>query len=126
MPTVRRDGRQRFSNRRNLKYVAVLRLRTRDNSSMQWLPEISGFRDRLRDAVRRPRDEVFDALVGLSRYRLNALETLQLDRALQQTGAAERQPSAVRLALLGSSTVDHLIPGIRVAGLRHGLSIRSW
>ena len=93
---------------------------------MQWLPEISGFRDRLRDAVRRPPDEVLGALVALSRHRLSALETLQLDRALQQTGAAERQPNAVRLALLGSSTIDHLIPGIRVAGLRHGLSIRSW
>jgi FkbH-like protein len=93
---------------------------------MLWLPEISGFRDRLRDAVRRPPDEVFGALVGLSRHRLNALETLQLDRALQQTGAAERQPAAVRLALLGSSTVDHLIPGIRVAGVRHGFLIRSW
>jgi FkbH-like protein len=92
---------------------------------MLWLPEISGFRDRLRDAVRRPPDEVFGALVALSRYRLNALETLQLDRALQQIGT-EGQPTAVRLALLGSSTVDHLIPGIRVAGLRHGLSIRSW
>jgi len=92
---------------------------------MQWLPEISGFRDRLRDAVRRPPDEVFGALTALSRHRLNALETLQLDRALQQIGTAEGRPTAVRLALLGSSTVDHLIPGIRVAGLRHGLGIHS-
>ena len=64
--------------------------------------------------------------MALSRHRLSGLETLQLDRAVQQTGAAERQPNTVRLALLGSSTIDHLIPGIRVAGLRHGLSIRSW
>src|SRR6266404_6765595 len=126
MPPVRRDGRRRFSTRRNRKYVAVFRLRTRDNSSMLWLPEISGFRDRLRDAVRRPPEEIFGALVALSRHRLSALETLQLDRALQHNDAPERQPTAVRLALLGSSTVDHLIPGIRVAGLRHGLSIRSW
>ncbi len=93
---------------------------------MLWLPEIYGFRDRLRDAVRRPSDEVFGALADLSRHRLNPLETLQLDRALQQTGVAERQSTALRLALLGSSTVDHLVPGIRVAGLRHGLSIRCW
>jgi FkbH-like protein len=93
---------------------------------MQWLPEISGFRDRLRDAVRRPADEVFDALVGLSRHRLNTLETLQLDRALQQISATEGRPAAIRLALLGSSTVDHLIPGIRVAGLRHNLAIHSY
>jgi len=93
---------------------------------MLWLPEVSGFRDKLRDALRQPPDEVFAALVGLSRHRLNALETLQLDRALQQIRITERQSPALRLALLGSSTVDHLIPGIRVAGLRHGLSIRSW
>ncbi len=93
---------------------------------MQWLPEISGFRDRLRDAVRRPAGEVLGALVALSQHRLNALETLQLDRALQQIGATNDRPPAVRLALLGSSTVDHLIPGIRVAGLRHGLAIHSY
>ena len=90
---------------------------------MQWLPAISGFRDRLREAVRRPPDEVRAALASLSRYRLGSLETLQLDRALQQIDAG-RAPPAVRLALLGSSTVDHLIPGIRVAGLRHGLGIQ--
>jgi FkbH-like protein len=93
---------------------------------MLWLPEVSGFRDKLRAAVRQAPDEVFAALVGLSRHRLNALETLQLDRALQQTGVVEGQPTALRLALLGSSTVEHLIPGIRVAGLRHGLSIHSF
>jgi FkbH-like protein len=92
---------------------------------MQWLPEISGFRDRLHEALRGPADEVYGALAALSRHRLNALETLQLDRALQQIGVTESRPTAVRLALLGSSTVDHLIPGIRVAGLRHGLGIHS-
>jgi hypothetical protein len=51
---------------------------------------------------------------------------IAVDRALQQTSTAERQPTTVRLALLGSSTVDNPIPGIRVAALRHGLSIRSW
>jgi FkbH-like protein len=125
MPTVPRAGQQRFSSRPNRKYVAVSRLDKRHNSFMQWLPEISGFRDRLREAVRRPPDEVYGALTALSRHRLNALETLQLDRALQQIGSGEGQPTAVRLALLGSSTVDHLIPGIRVAGLRHGLKVHS-
>jgi FkbH-like protein len=90
---------------------------------MQWLPPISGFRDTLREAVRRPPSEVFNALAALSRHRLSALETLQVDRALQQIDPPEPQPTTVRLALLGSATVDHLVPGIRVAGLRHGLAI---
>ncbi len=47
-----------------------------------------------------------------------------MDRALQQIGT-QGQPTPVRLALLGASTVDHLIPGIRVAGLRHGLGIHT-
>jgi FkbH-like protein len=93
---------------------------------MLWLPEISGFRDKLRDAARLAPDEVQGALAALSRHRLGALETLQLDRALQQAGGTGDPPAVARLALLGSSTVDHLVPGIRVAGLRHGLSIRTW
>ncbi len=61
---------------------------------------------------------------SLAGHRLGFVETIQLDRALARLGikeAAGFQP--VRLALLASSTVDHLTPAIRVAGLRRRLLI---
>ena len=54
--------------------------------------------------------------------------TVKLDRAVQRAlGHAGHTRAAgfttVKLALLGSSTLTHLVPGIRVAGLRRGLLI---
>jgi len=70
--------------------------------TMGWLPAPSDFRGHLRAA----------------------LETIQLDRAL---GQPDPEPgsgfSIVRLAILASSTVDHLVPAIRVAGLRRRLVV---
>src|SRR5208282_3173694 len=48
----------------------------------------------------------------------------QLDRALGPACAESPQGfSSVRLAILASATVDHLVPAIRVAGLRRRLLI---
>jgi FkbH-like protein len=88
---------------------------------MLWLPEITGFREQLREIARLPSSERHPALARLSRHRLSPLETIQLDRALQQLSTDAPPEGQLRLALLGSSTIDHLLPGIRVAGLRHGL-----
>lgn len=54
--------------------------------------------------------------------------TLQLDRRLlklcpQPPAGLPTRP--VRLAVIGSSTLDHLLPGIRIAGLRRGLHITT-
>jgi len=60
----------------------------------------------------------------LSHYRLGYLETIQLDRALSQIPDDARAAfSAVRLAVLASSTVDHLLPAIRIATLRRRLIV---
>ena len=52
------------------------------------------------------------------------LETIQIDRALNELQTVRQTSHAnVRLAALGSSTIDHLLPAIRVAGLRRHLLI---
>jgi len=68
--------------------------------------------------------ERLERLAALSQHELGFLETIQLDRALNGLGAelTSTMPR-VRLAILASSTVDHLAPAIRVAGLRRGLLI---
>jgi FkbH-like protein len=92
---------------------------------MNWLPIARDFREDLRAALAQP--EPIHGLVGLASlaaHRLSFLETVQLDRALARLGPKEApgfQP--VRLAILASSTVDHLAPAIRVAGLRRKLLI---
>jgi FkbH-like protein len=92
---------------------------------MRWLPVALDFRAHLGEALKssNPTDSL-EKLASLAQYRIGYLETLQLDRALSrltlkpQTGFA-----TVRLAILASSTVDHLPPAIRVAGLRRRLLI---
>ncbi len=94
---------------------------------MQWLPPHPDFRGALRDA-RAIADlpSRLAQLATLSRHRLGYAETLQLDRALascgpQGSGSRSGSMARLRLAILASCTVDHLLPAIRVGALRHGL-----
>jgi FkbH-like protein len=92
---------------------------------MTWLPVAPDFGGDLRAALESPKPLGFlEKLASLAQHRLGFLETLQLDRALSQwTLEAVSGFSVVRLAILASSTVDHLLPAIRVAGLRRRLLI---
>jgi FkbH-like protein len=65
-----------------------------------------------------------DGLARLAQSRLGFTETIQLDRALTR-GVAETVEGypRVRLAVLSSNTIDHLLPAIRVAGLRYKLRL---
>jgi len=92
---------------------------------IDWLPVHPDVRAALKDAVAAPDPDRRQAqLVALAQYRLGYLETIQLDRALQQVPADTGSGlSPVRFALLASATVDHLLPAIRVAGVRRGLRI---
>ena len=92
---------------------------------MTWLPAAPDFRGDLRAALEssKPADFI-EKLARLAQHRLGFLETLQLDRALcRGTLEPVSDFSVVRLAILASSTVDHLLPAIRVAGLRRRLLI---
>jgi FkbH-like protein len=90
---------------------------------MLWLPPADNFRADLlaaRSAASGP--ERLNRLAALARHRLSYLETIALDRVLGAPGDDYRsQMPSLRLALLASTTVDHLIPGIRVGALRRGL-----
>ena len=71
-----------------------------------------------------PSSDRVEKLAALAQHRLGFLETIQLDRAVGPAGAESPQGfSSIRLAILSSATVDHLVPAIRVSGLRRRLLI---
>jgi FkbH-like protein len=90
---------------------------------MNWLPVAPDFRADLGVALESPSPtDRRERLAALAGYRLGYLETLQLDRALGRlTPESGSGFTSIRLAILASSTVDHLAPAIRVAGLRRRL-----
>jgi len=95
---------------------------------MNCLPNPSDFRQSLRAALAATDPgERLNKLADLAQFRLGFLETIQLDNALGKTAATARAGFAqLRLALLSSCTVDHLLPAIRVAGLRQRLLIEVY
>ena len=90
---------------------------------MDWLPAPHDFRGSLRLALE-PSVDRLEKLAALAQHRLGFVETIQLDRALGPACAESAQGfSCVRVAILATATVDHLVPAIRVAGLRRRLLI---
>jgi FkbH-like protein len=87
---------------------------------MDWLTPPTEFRPGLKSAlaVQDPMERL-EKLHAISQFRLGFVETIQLDNALRGT-VPDSVPgfTRIRLAILASATVDHLLPGIRVAGLR--------
>ena len=88
--------------------------------TLNWLPNPTDFRGELKAALQlHDRAERLEKLVGLAQQRLGFVDTIQLDRALTEfVSDANSSFSSLRLAVLASSTVDHLLPAIRVGGLR--------
>jgi len=95
-----------------------------NSPALHWLPRHGSWTTTLDGAPAGP--DGWAAYCALARYRLDASETRTLDRRRQRAlpavpvGLATRP---VRLAVLASSTVDHLLPAIRVGGLRRDLWI---
>lgn len=92
-------------------------------TAMDWLVKPSDYRHHLNiaAAIENPGQRL-TRLAALAGFRLSFMETIQLDKALQKIEAKEVAGFLqVRLAVLAASTVDHLLPAIRVAGLRRGL-----
>jgi FkbH-like protein len=95
--------------------------------AMQWLPVPADFRRDLQLAVNTlDPAERLERLAMLAQCRLGFVETIQLDNALKRVEGAGSGFMPVRLALLASSTVDHLLPPIRIAGLRRRLLIEVY
>lgn len=65
-----------------------------------------------------------DGLARLAQSRLGLIETIQLDRALERDAAESIDGyAAVRLAVLSTNTMDHVLPAIRVAGLAYKMRL---
>ena len=94
---------------------------------MAWLPWVQDWSARLSKVGREGNLVVWRDLVALANARLDFGETLRLDRALLKRFAKAPpqgiETRSLRIALLGSSTLEHLMPGLRVGALRHGLWI---
>jgi FkbH-like protein len=91
---------------------------------LTWLPTAQNFRADLSAALGCGQADCLEKLTSLAQHQLGYLETLQIDRALGRLRlGAETGLTDVRLAVLASSTVNHLLPSIRVAGLRRRLQI---
>ncbi len=90
---------------------------------LMWLPEIPGWSGLLEAARQEPIDQALTLLQRLANSRMDFVRASKLDKAVQKVLAqAETKPAlpVIKLALLGSSTLSHLLPSIRLGGLRRG------
>ena len=97
-------------------------------TDLHWLPTIQDWRARLRAFGADPAAS-WDEAVALANAKLNFLLTNALDekvRTLFPHPPAQLATKPVRLAVLGSCTLTHLLPAIRVAGLRRNIWIETY
>ena len=95
-------------------------------TELYWLPENARWSEQFAAVTA---ESGWDALVQLARHRLSAMQTMQLDRRRSRMMPSVPEgltTKTVRLAILASSTVDHLLPAIRVGGLRRGVWIDTY
>ena len=97
-------------------------------TDLHWLPEYPDWRARLRTLASGP-EPIWDRAVALAGARINFVLTNALDETVHRLMASPPEGIAtkpVRLAVLGSSTLTHLLPGIRVAGMRRGIWVDTY
>jgi FkbH-like protein len=92
---------------------------------LTWLPIRDSFSEELHALGTSADQSAWDRLCRLANSRIDHIATLQLDRRLVRLFGEAPPPDLstkpVKLAVLASSTVDHLLPAIRVGALRRGL-----
>ncbi len=94
-------------------------------TQLNWLPTLPDWKQRLKALPEDP-TAAWDAAVGLANSALNFVQSNALDEALRRivtTPPAQVGAKTMRLAMLGSATLRHLQPAIRVGGLRRGIFI---
>ncbi len=95
---------------------------------LHWLPASPDLAGELRNAAT-AKELPWNELVRLAGQRLDFVQTVKLDKTLQKALlAGTTQPSPWRslgIAVLSSSTVDHVLPALRVAALRRNLQLRT-
>jgi FkbH-like protein len=98
---------------------------------LYWLPPAEAWPERIKQLDRQQDGAAaWRELVALANTRMDFIRTGRLDRALQKLFGDEPPPGLatkpVRLAVLGSSTVTHLHPALRVAALRREIWIKTY
>ena len=97
--------------------------------TLDFLPVVEDWSQRLSETKSLSGPTLLTALRGLSQAALTFTQLGKLDRAVlraleeQQSDPAAASLPHLRLAILGSATISHLAPGIRVAALRRGLLV---
>ena len=95
-------------------------------TELNWLPQNPRWAEQLSAITP---EAGWDALIGLSKARLSALQTVQLDRKRMRVlveAPSGLSTKPIRIAVLAASTVDHLLPAIRVGGMRRGLWVETY
>jgi FkbH-like protein len=91
---------------------------------LYWLPNTGNWIEAVRD-LEAANTPAWDSFVDIAKHRLDFVRTAKIDK-LVQSRFGETPPLAlptkpVRLAVLGSATVQHLLPGLRVGALRRNI-----
>lgn len=97
-------------------------------TELHWLPTIPDWRSRLR-CLGNDSAASWNEAVALANAKLNFVLTNALDEMVHRVFSTPPEKSGVapvRLAVLGSATLTHLLPAIRVAGLRRGIWIDTY
>ena len=96
---------------------------------LAWLHVDDDWSLKLKDVEAGKADDTWSALVALANTRMDFVRTIRLDRALSKLFGVHESPRVstkpVRLAVLASSTVSHLLPAIRVAALRRNIWLQT-
>src|SRR4051794_29734733 len=96
-----------------------------DGTELHWLPRNPLWAEQLAALTT---NSPWAAFVALANARVSALETVRLDhkRAALLQGPAALATKPVRLAVLAASTVDHLLPALRVGGMRRSIWVETY
>jgi FkbH-like protein len=92
--------------------------------SLDWLPTPSPDLSAALKSLTEPGAASWASLMAHAATRLDSMSTMLVDRALRRLFPSPPPGLAtapIHLVLLGSSTLDHLLPALRVGALRHGL-----
>jgi FkbH-like protein len=93
-----------------------------------WLPAASEINDELR-RLAAEKSVDWQQLVHLAGMRLDFTQTNRLDKLLRKlsaSGGINAAPKALKIAILSSSTAEHLLAAIRVAALRRNLHLETY
>ncbi len=95
---------------------------------LAWLPELPNWSALLDEARGQPLPAALASFQKLANSRMDFIRAGKLDKAVQKSTSGAQNAFGttfpiIKLALLGSSTLSHLLPGIRLGALRRGFQL---